>query len=84
MVSDIWSITMNATQCKMARAGVGWRAQDLAIAAGVGYATVARFEAGAAIAPESLAKLVQALEGAGAMFLAGKGRVGVSVEASEQ
>ncbi len=63
----------------MARAGIGWRAQDLADAAGVGYATVARFEAGAAIAPDTLAKLVAALEGGGAAFTAGKGRVGVSV-----
>ena len=63
----------------MARAGIGWRAQDLASAAGVGYATVARFEAGAAIAPDSLVKLVQALTDAGASFSAGKGRVGVTV-----
>lgn len=64
----------------MARAGIGWRAQDLADKAGVGYATVARFEAGSPIAAESLAKLEAALTNAGASFSAGKGRVGVSVE----
>ena len=53
-------------QSRMARAGLGWRAQDLADRAGVGYATVARFESGSAISAETLAKLVAALSAAGA------------------
>lgn len=60
---------MNAAQCKMARAGLGWRAQDLADRAGVGYATVARFESGSDIASDSLEKLVAALADAGAQIV---------------
>lgn len=63
----------------MARAGIGWRAQELADNAGVGYATVARFEAGAAIASGSLAKLQAALEAAGARFSVWNDQVGVTV-----
>jgi len=70
---------MDATQCRMARTGLGWRAQDLADKAGVGYATVARFEAGSAIADESRQKIEQALADAGAQFSKRSGRVGVTV-----
>lgn len=70
---------MDATQCRMARTGLGWRAQDLADRAGVGYATVARFEAGSSIADESLKKIAQALTEAGAQFTRKTGRVGVTV-----
>lgn len=70
---------MNATQCRMARAALGWRAQDLAERAGVGYATVARFETGAATGADTLAKLEKALTDAGAQFLQRSGRVGVTV-----
>ena len=63
----------------MARNGLGWRAQDLADKAGVGYATVARFEAGANIADASRAKLAAALEAGGAEFARRAGRVGVTV-----
>ena len=47
--------------------------------AGVGYATVARFEAGGTIADSSRAKLEQALQGAGAQFSDWRDRVGVTV-----
>lgn len=63
----------------MARAGIGWSAHDLAREAGVGYATVARFEGGGTINAASLAKLEQALTGAGAAFASSSGRVGVTV-----
>ena len=63
----------------MARAGLGWRAKDLANAAGVGSATVARFELGENIASESRDKLRQALVDAGAQFSHRSGRVGVTV-----
>lgn len=72
---------MNATQCKMARAGLGWSAHDLAETAGVGYATVARFESGGVINDESLGKLDKALKEAGAVFSARSGRLGVAVPA---
>jgi len=64
----------------MARAGLGWSAKDLAERAGLGYATVARFEAGSQVDPDSLAKMEAALIAAGAEFLARKtGKVGVAV-----
>ncbi|WP_083437255.1 helix-turn-helix domain-containing protein [Qipengyuania citrea] len=63
----------------MARAGLGWSANDLADAAEVGYATVARFESGGVINDNSLRKLDKALKEAGASLTGGKGRVGVTV-----
>ena len=63
----------------MARSGLNWRAQDLADKAGVGYATVARFEAGGAISAESLDKLENALVSAGAQFTRRADRLGVTV-----
>jgi len=63
----------------MARVGLGWRAQDLAKAAGVGSATVARFELGGNIANASRDKLEAALRAAGAQFSQGAKRVGVTV-----
>jgi transcriptional regulator with XRE-family HTH domain len=38
---------MTAVQCRMARASLGWSAQELAKKAGVGLNTVNRFESGA-------------------------------------
>ena len=70
---------MKPTQCKMARTGLGWSAHDLATAAGVGYATVARFETGGTINAASLAALNDALAGAGASLLAKGDLVGVMV-----
>ena len=63
----------------MARAGIGWRAKDLAEAAGVGPATVARFELGETVADETRAKLERALLDGGAQFSARSGRIGVTV-----
>lgn len=53
----------------MARAALGWRAKDLSDAAGVGTATIARFELGSDIANESRDKMRTALEGAGVRFV---------------
>ena len=63
----------------MARAGLGWSANDLADAAGVGYATIARFESGGVISDDSTRKLDQALKVAGVSFTGRGARVGVSV-----
>jgi transcriptional regulator with XRE-family HTH domain len=63
----------------MARAGLGWSAHDLADKAGVGYATVARFESGGTISDESLEKIADALMTAGVSLTNAKRRVGVSV-----
>jgi transcriptional regulator with XRE-family HTH domain len=57
------------TQIRMARAGLGWSLKRLAEAAGVGLATVARFEGGKARPiPATLAAMRRALEDAGAEF----------------
>jgi predicted transcriptional regulator len=64
----------------MARTGLGLSAHNLANLAGVGYATVARFETGATIADESRDKIAAALVKAGAVLPAPRsGRVSVSV-----
>lgn len=63
----------------MARAAIGWRAADLAEAAGVHRITVARFEGGKAIDAESLAAMQKALEERGAQFSRRSGRVAVAV-----
>ena len=70
---------MNAKQSRMARSGLGWRASDLAAAAGVGTATVARFELGETVASESVEKMRKALADAGADFSRRSGRIGVTV-----
>lgn len=63
----------------MARVGLGWRAQDLAKAANVGIATVARFELGQNIGEESHDKLTKALTDGGVQLTRRAGRVGVTV-----
>lgn len=63
----------------MARNGLNLSGRDFAKLAGVGYATLARFEAGANIAETTRLKLEAALMGAGAHFLQRPGHVGVTV-----
>ncbi len=70
----------------MARAAVKWSAQDLARQASIGYATVARFESGQTVQPDSVDAMRSALErggvefiAAGATFKEGKGPAGVGV-----
>ena len=70
---------MNATQCRMARLGLNISGRDLAALAGLGYATIARFESGADINDESRSKIAKALETAGAEFSRRAGRISVSV-----
>lgn len=53
----------------MARIALGWSAADLAKTAGVGYATVARFETKERINDHSVAKLRAAFERQGVMFI---------------
>jgi transcriptional regulator with XRE-family HTH domain len=65
---------MTGGQCRMARAALGWSAQELATKAGVGLNTVNRFESGAC-QPRSvtLEALRGALEAAGVEFIAENG-----------
>ncbi|MGG7524112.1 helix-turn-helix domain-containing protein [bacterium BS0013] len=61
---------MDPTQCRMARAALGWTALELAHAAMVGVATVNRFEAGQSKPNRvTIAALQAALEHGGAVFL---------------
>jgi len=64
----------------MARAALKWSLSDLAASAGVGRATVARFELGEGeTSPDTIGKLQKALADAGADFTRRAGRVGVTV-----
>ena len=69
---------MNPTQSKMARVALGWSAADLAKAAGVGYATAARFEAGQTVQPSKVESMRAALVKEGIAFENGGKRAGVS------
>lgn len=62
---------MNVTQCRMARAALGWSLDELAAASGVARRTIARFEAGKPIQADNAAALRQALEKAGIVFVDG-------------
>ncbi|MBE1526842.1 transcriptional regulator with XRE-family HTH domain [Sphingopyxis sp. OAS728] len=70
---------MTPTQCKMARMGLSWLADDLAKASGLTRVTIARFESGHPMAPASIKKMREALEAAGAGFTQKPGRIGVTV-----
>ena len=63
----------------MARVGLNISGRDLAIAAKVGYATLARFETGSNITEANLQAIKHALELAGADFSHRDGRLFVSV-----
>ena len=64
----------------MARAALKWSLTDLAVKAGVGRATVARFELGdGETSAETIDKMRKALADAGADFTRKAGRVGVTV-----
>jgi transcriptional regulator with XRE-family HTH domain len=53
----------------MARAALRWSGKDLADKAGIGSATVARFELGEAIHPDSLKAMQDAFDRAGVEFI---------------
>ncbi len=53
----------------MARAALEWSVSDLAIAAAVGRATVARFELGQNVQPDRVQALRRAFEAAGILFV---------------
>jgi predicted transcriptional regulator len=62
---------MEPVQCKMARVALGWSAGDLAEKAGVGIATVQRFEAGQTKPIRAtIAAMQSAMEQSGIIFLA--------------
>lgn len=70
----------------MARAALKWSATDLAREGAIGYATVARFESGQTVQPDSIEVMRAALERGGVEFISagatvknGKGTAGVGV-----
>jgi transcriptional regulator with XRE-family HTH domain len=64
---------MTPLQCKMARAAVSYGVRELAKAAKLAVDTVSRFERGESLKDETVATIKQALERAGAIFIAGNG-----------
>lgn len=74
---------MNITQCRMARAGLGWSLDDLASASGIARRSIARFEAGEAVRPETSETLRQTFVKEGVAFQNGGARIGVSVKRSD-
>lgn len=60
---------MTHQQCRAARALLGWSAEDLAAAAGIGVATVRRFESGGTVREGSIATIRETLERAGLEFI---------------
>jgi transcriptional regulator with XRE-family HTH domain len=71
---------MNVTQCRMARAALGWSLDDLARHSGVSRRTVAKFEAGGNVLPEMMETLRSSLVKAGIGFTNGGKRAGVTYE----
>jgi transcriptional regulator with XRE-family HTH domain len=70
---------MNVLQCRMARAGLGWSLDDLAAQSGVGRRTIAKFESGGKVLPETIEILRQTLVAHGAEFINGGKSIGVRV-----
>lgn len=62
-------MSLSAAQCRAARALLGWSASDLASSAGVGIATVKRFELDQPVSDDTRAKLRTALEQAGVTLI---------------
>ncbi|WP_037522975.1 helix-turn-helix domain-containing protein [Sphingomonas sp. Mn802worker] len=60
---------MSPDQCRAARALLGWSAQDLASAAGLGLATVKRFESGQLVQTVTVQALRNAVEAAGLVLI---------------
>jgi transcriptional regulator with XRE-family HTH domain len=73
------SATMKPTQCRMARAGLGWSVDDLEKHSGISRRTVLRFEAGEKVKLETVEALRGALVQGGALFVEVEGRPGVAV-----
>lgn len=61
---------LQPSQCRMARAALGWSTEELAKRAGVGRNTVNRFEQGSPGIPATRDALRRELEAGGVIFLA--------------
>lgn len=60
---------MNQIQCRMARAALGWSLAEFAETAGVSGKTVARFEHGDSVYPQSIVNMRRAFNSAGIRFV---------------
>ena len=80
----IISASMNAAQCRMARAALSWSINDLATQAGVAPRTIMRLEAGEAVREEKALAMAKAFLGAGLMFVDMDGKRGVVINAATQ
>lgn len=69
---------MNITQCRMARAALDWTLDDLAAQSGVGRRTIAKFEKGGNVLPETAETLRACFVRAGIAFTNGGKRAGVT------
>ncbi len=76
----IISANMDVTQCRIARAALGWSVADLSEQSGVKVRTLARFEAGEAIGLEKIEALRSALVRNGVLFVEVDGRPGVTYQ----
>jgi transcriptional regulator with XRE-family HTH domain len=62
-------VIMDAVQCKMARAALGWGVRELAETAGVSTQTVTRLERGEPLKSRTIESLRRAFEVAGIEFI---------------
>jgi transcriptional regulator with XRE-family HTH domain len=60
---------LEPVQIKMARAALNWSAKKLGEKAGVGLATIMRFEGGTGVTTTTLGKLEKSLEKGGVIFI---------------
>ncbi|MDT7536162.1 helix-turn-helix transcriptional regulator [Sphingobium sp. SA2] len=67
---DTMVISMSPEQSRMARAALGWSLTKLAAKAGIGRATVARFELGESVQNENVASIARSFEDAGLKIIA--------------
>jgi transcriptional regulator with XRE-family HTH domain len=61
-------LSMNAEQCRMARAGLRWGVRELAKKARIGATTVVRFESGETLQERTIEAIRAAFEKAGVEF----------------
>jgi transcriptional regulator with XRE-family HTH domain len=60
---------MNATQCRMARAALGWTTRELAARLSMGPSTIVRLEAGGEMRQRTLNDIRATFEAAGVRFV---------------
>lgn len=60
---------MLSVQCKMARVALDWGVRDLAVKADKSPTTIAKFERGEDMRPETVADIRRAFEKAGIVFI---------------